>query len=57
MNIQPDLRMDKAAFIAWMQANEGRYELAGGRVVMMPGVSRSAWNARDERRVASARPA
>jgi hypothetical protein len=41
MNIRPDLRMDKAAFIAWMQANEGRYELAGGHVVMMPGISRS----------------
>jgi Uma2 family endonuclease len=41
MNLRPDLRMDKAAFIAWMAANEGRYELAGGRVVMMPGVSRS----------------
>jgi hypothetical protein len=37
MNVQPNLRMDKSAFIAWMQANEGRYELAGGRVVMMPG--------------------
>src|SRR5712671_4159097 len=41
MNIQPNLRMDKAAFIAWMAANEGRYELAVGRVVMMPGVSRA----------------
>jgi Uma2 family endonuclease len=41
MNVQPNLRMDKAAFIAWMKANEGRYELAGGRVVMMPGVSRA----------------
>src|SRR5262249_4655101 len=41
MNVQPNLRMDKAAFIAWMAANEGRYELAGGRVVMIPGVSRS----------------
>jgi Uma2 family endonuclease len=41
MNLRPDLRMDKAAFIAWMAANEGRYELAGGRVVMMPGVSRA----------------
>ena len=40
MNIQPNLRMDKAAFIAWMQANEGRYELARGRVVMMPGASK-----------------
>jgi Uma2 family endonuclease len=41
MNIRPDLHMDKAAFIAWMAANEGRYELAGGRVVMMPSVSRN----------------
>jgi Uma2 family endonuclease len=41
MNIRPDLHMDKAAFITWMAANEGRYELAGGRVVMMPGVSRN----------------
>ena len=41
MNVRPNLRMDKAAFIAWMAANEGRYELAGGRVVMMPGVSRA----------------
>lgn len=40
MNIQPNLRMDKAAFLAWMQANEERCELAGGRVVMMPGASR-----------------
>jgi Uma2 family endonuclease len=41
MNIRPDLRMDKAAFIAWMAANEGHYELAGGRVVMMPRASRA----------------
>ena len=41
MNIRPNLRMEKAAFTAWMQANEGRFELAGGRVVMMPGVSRN----------------
>ncbi len=41
MNIRPNPYMEKAAFIAWMQANEGRYELAGGRVVMMPGVSRN----------------
>jgi Uma2 family endonuclease len=33
--------MDKAAFLAWMAATEERYELAGGRVVMMPGVSRA----------------
>jgi Uma2 family endonuclease len=40
MNIQPNLRMDKAAFLAWMQTAEERCELAGGRVVMMPGASR-----------------
>jgi len=41
MNFQPNLRMDKAAFLARMQATEERYELAGGRVVMMPGASRA----------------
>jgi hypothetical protein len=32
MNIQLDLRMDKSEFFAWVQAHEGRYELAGSRV-------------------------
>jgi Uma2 family endonuclease len=41
MNVRPNLRMDKAAFLARMKATEGRYELAGGRVVMMPGASRA----------------
>jgi len=40
MNVQLDLRMDKSAFLAWVQAHEGRYELAGSRVVMMTGGSR-----------------
>ncbi len=40
MNFQPNLRMDKAAFLARMQATEERCELTGGRVVMMPGASR-----------------
>jgi Uma2 family endonuclease len=40
MNIQPDLRMGKSEFLAWVQAREGRYELAGSRVVMMTGGSR-----------------
>lgn len=40
MNVQPNLRVDKTAFLAWMQATEGRYELIGGRVIMMPGASR-----------------
>ncbi len=37
MNVQPDLRMDKLAFLAWVEGREGRYELAGGRVSMMTG--------------------
>jgi Uma2 family endonuclease len=41
MNIQPNLRMDKAAFLAWHQENEGRYELVGCRVIMMAGISRA----------------
>jgi Uma2 family endonuclease len=40
MNVQLDLRMDKPEFLAWVQAHEGRYELAGSRVVMMTGGSR-----------------
>jgi Uma2 family endonuclease len=36
MNVRPDLRMSKAAFIKW-DAGEGQpCELVGGRVVMMP---------------------
>jgi Uma2 family endonuclease len=37
MNVQLELRMDKPAFLAWVQEHEGRYELAGNRVVMMTG--------------------
>ncbi len=37
MNVQPDLHMDKAAFLAWVQGREENYELADGRVVMMTG--------------------
>src|SRR5215468_693676 len=40
MNIQLDLRMDKSEFLTWVQAHEGRYELARSRVVMMTGGSR-----------------
>ena len=41
MNIQlPVHNMDKAAFLAWVQTQEGRYELAQGRVIMMPGASK-----------------
>jgi Uma2 family endonuclease len=41
MNIQPNLRMDKAAFLEWNAAEEERYELVGGRVVMMPRPARA----------------
>jgi Uma2 family endonuclease len=41
MNFQPNLRMHKAGFLARMRATEERCELAGGRVVMMPGASRA----------------
>jgi Uma2 family endonuclease len=40
MNVQPQLQMDNAAFLDWVQGREGRYELAGGRVVMMTGATR-----------------
>jgi Uma2 family endonuclease len=40
MNVQLDLRMEKSEFLTWVQAHEGRYELAGNRVVMMTGGSR-----------------
>lgn len=41
MNIRPDLRMSKAAFINWDAGEGQRCELAGGRVVMMPRPSRA----------------
>src|SRR5882672_210570 len=41
MNVQPDLHMYKAAFLAWVEGREERYELAGGRVLMMTGGSRA----------------
>jgi Uma2 family endonuclease len=41
MNVLPNLRMDTAAFLAWHRENDGRYELAGGRIVMMTGVSKA----------------
>jgi len=40
MNVQPNLRTDKATFLAWLQEREERYELADGHVMMMTGGSR-----------------
>lgn len=39
MNVQPQLPMDNATFLDWVQGREGRYELAGGRVMMMTGAT------------------
>lgn len=39
MNVQTQRAMDSAAFLAWAEGREGRYELAKGRVVMMTGGS------------------
>jgi len=41
MNVQPQIHMDKAAFLAWVQGREERFELAGGHVLMMTGGSRA----------------
>jgi len=41
MNVQLPIHIDKPAFLAWVQGREERYELASGRVVMMPGASRA----------------
>jgi Uma2 family endonuclease len=43
MNVQLPLYMEKEAFLAWAEGREGRYELDGGRVIMMTGGSRSHW--------------
>jgi len=41
MNVQLPMRLDKRAFLAWVEGREERYELADGRVVMMTGASRT----------------
>jgi Uma2 family endonuclease len=43
MNVQLPARMDKAAFLDWVQGREERYELDRGRVIMMIGGSRAHW--------------
>jgi hypothetical protein len=43
MNVQLPVRMDKAAFLEWIQGREERYELDRGRVIMMTGGSRAHW--------------
>ena len=41
MNIQPNVAMDKAAFLAWAATAEGKYQLAGGHIMTMPRPSRA----------------
>jgi Uma2 family endonuclease len=41
MNVRPELRMSKAAFIEWNAVERERCELVEGRVVMMPRPSRA----------------
>jgi Uma2 family endonuclease len=41
MNIQPDLRMDKTAFLSWIETQEERYELAAGRIMKLPRPTRA----------------
>jgi Uma2 family endonuclease len=43
MNLQLPARMDKAAFLDWVQGREERYELDRGHVIMMTGGSRAHW--------------
>jgi Uma2 family endonuclease len=37
MKVQPHLQMDNATFLEWVQGRDGRYELAGGNLIMMTG--------------------
>jgi Uma2 family endonuclease len=39
MNLQRQLQMDNAAFLAWVQGREERYELDRGRVIMTTGAT------------------
>jgi Uma2 family endonuclease len=41
MNVAFPSSIDAAAFLAWAEGREGRYELARGRVIMMTGGSRA----------------
>jgi Uma2 family endonuclease len=40
MNVRTDVRMDKAQFFAWLERQDRKHELADGRVVMLPWVTR-----------------
>jgi Uma2 family endonuclease len=40
MNVRTDVRMDKAQFFDWLEHQGRKYELADGRAVMLPYVTR-----------------
>jgi Uma2 family endonuclease len=40
MNVRTDVRMDKAQFFDWLDHQERKHELADGRVVVLPYVTR-----------------
>lgn len=40
MNVRTDVRMDKAQFFDWLERQDRKHELADGRVVMLPYVTR-----------------
>jgi Uma2 family endonuclease len=40
MNVRTDIRMDKAQFFDWLERQDRKHELADGRVVMLPYVTR-----------------
>jgi Uma2 family endonuclease len=40
MNVRTEVRMDKAQFFDWLDHQERKHELADGRVVMLPYVTR-----------------
>lgn len=39
MNVRTDIRLDKAQFFAWAEGRKQKYELADGRVVLLPYVT------------------
>lgn len=43
MNASLDIRLTKAEFYRWLEGQDRRYELVGGRPVMMTNVSRAHW--------------
>jgi Uma2 family endonuclease len=41
MTVHAPVTMSKEAFLAWIERREERYEYAGGRVIMMVGITRN----------------